>query len=422
MSLFTNLVPTPLKTLEKPTDTPHAALDSISTVGSHSWMEIDGKPTLAIPGKLPFLVTDKGTQYIDHNGAKCEEADAHRLAPVIQSVEQCSPNFDFKNVNLICNRNNIRNLLRWLEGTLKKDFRIDMHLVNDGKTIVMQEYELKCTEDIDPIVQFRGFGDNFRARKLGQFNVLMAHKVEGYVTRHQVIKDDLEDELDSLTSALNTVRLTGASSTGTIPTSSEGARVNVQQTSDGFREYGFVEIKTMSGWKEIDWKEWYPQLYLSQTKYLYVARHTRGTFDKMEKFKVTDPEVEKIYKEKMEDSLGRLLEFLRRLFAAAKRSGNGPWALLGIQHDEGDLILPTITSWISPMVTRTVKDKTDKQARRKGASKAAGKLRNRKRPKVPTPGSDLLEPWQQRLKAETRENDKWDLKEIFWTEEDKFQV
>ncbi|PVF99869.1 hypothetical protein CPB86DRAFT_265484 [Serendipita vermifera] len=355
-------------------DTPYAALSSVSTVGSHSWMEINGTPTLAIPGgppkwmepRLPLRVpADKGTQYIDHNGAKCQEADCHRLAPILQSVEQCSPNFDFKNVNLVCYRNNIRNLLRWLDGTSKKDFRIDLHLVNDKKTIVMQEYEENCTEEIDPSVQFRGFGGNFRARattnpigqtrhnriinyKLGQFNILMAHKVEAYVTRHQVIQDDLEDELDSLTSALNTVRLTGSSSTGITQASTGWGRAHVRQTSDGFREYGFVEIKTMSGWKEIDWKEWYPQLYLSRTKYLYVARHTRGTFDKIEKLKVTDPEVEKTYQAKMEDSLGRLLEFLRRLFAALKRSENGPWALLCI---DGRLMLHKsregpLPSWI----------------------------------------------------------------------------
>jgi hypothetical protein len=191
MSLFPNLVPTPLKTLEQPRDTPHAELHSLLTIGSHSWMEINGKPTLAIPGKLLLVYSeschtdqcklgappkwaeprvplrvpaDKGTHFIDHNGAKCEEADAHRLAPLFQSVEHCSPKFDFKGVNLVCNRNNIRNLLRWLDGTTKKDFRIDLHLVNNNKTIVMQEYEIKYTEEVNPSVEFRGFGVNFRAK------------------------------------------------------------------------------------------------------------------------------------------------------------------------------------------------------------------------------------------------------------------
>jgi hypothetical protein len=156
----------------------------------------------------------------------------------------------------------------------------------------------------------------------------MAHKVEAYVKKHPVINDDLDDELDGLTSALGTVRLTEGSSTGIPQAGPSGGRMNVRQTNEGFRDYSFVEIKTMSSWKEIDWQEWYPQLYLSKTNYLYVARHARGTFTSVEKHEVMDPEIERAYKPKMEESLGRLLEFLRRLFAALKTTGNGPWALV----------------------------------------------------------------------------------------------
>ena len=44
-----------------------------------------------------------------------------------------------------------------------------------------------------------------------------------------------------------------------------------------------IEIKTRSSHGELDWKEPYPQLYLSQTPYLYLAKHTKGTFGPVEK-------------------------------------------------------------------------------------------------------------------------------------------
>lgn len=109
------------------------------------------------------LQPDQGIRYIDHTGDQCDKANVCRLMPLFQSVEHCSPNFDFKSLNLVCNRNNLRNLLRWIEGVPKKDFRIDLHLVNDKKSLVMLEYEVEFVEEVTP-VQFRGYGDNFRKK------------------------------------------------------------------------------------------------------------------------------------------------------------------------------------------------------------------------------------------------------------------
>jgi hypothetical protein len=190
MALLANLIPVSLKTFSPlPLDTSPAALSDFSTIASYSWMEEAGKPVLAVPGKflkvlmvakthqatigappkwsepqLPMSVApDQGLRYIDHTGAQCARLWVSRLMPLIQSVDICTPDFDYRKLDLVCNRNNLRNLIRWIEGTYEKDFRIEIHLVNAGKTIVMVEHATAYTEFL-PLGSLSGFGDNFRAR------------------------------------------------------------------------------------------------------------------------------------------------------------------------------------------------------------------------------------------------------------------
>jgi len=42
-------------------------------------------------------------------------------------------------------------------------------------------------------------------------------------------------------------------------------------------------MKTRAVRRELDWTEVYPQLYLSQTAFLYIAKHDRGNFNTLEK-------------------------------------------------------------------------------------------------------------------------------------------
>lgn len=186
MALFENLSTQAYRTFRRPAGAPPVALHDFSTVGSHSWTEIGGDPALAVPGKhsvsvysfdsilasgrpskwikprIPLRVPpDEGLRFIDHSGAQCQRLGVSRLMPIIQGVELCTPDFRFQDMNIVCNRNNMRNLLAWIEGSDVKDFRIDVCLANEGKTLLLQEHEVEATEYIDAGT-FRGFGDNFR--------------------------------------------------------------------------------------------------------------------------------------------------------------------------------------------------------------------------------------------------------------------
>jgi len=142
-----------------------------------------GEPSKWVEPRLPLrLPMDQGLRYIDHTGDQCEKAGVFRLMPLFQSIEHCAPDFEWKSVDLVCNRNNLRNLFRWITGTAEKDFRIDVHLVNDQKTLVMLEYEVTCTENVPPGI-FRGYGDNFRKEVVRAASGQMRHnRVVTYVS------------------------------------------------------------------------------------------------------------------------------------------------------------------------------------------------------------------------------------------------
>lgn len=344
MSLLKNLGDEPLKTFTVSLDyTEAVAIKDFKDVGSHSWTQVDDEPILVIPGaparwtnpSIPLQVApDQGTRFIDHTGAQCDKQGVHRLAPVFQSVDFCTPNFDYKQLDIICNRNNLRNLLHWVEYSTKKDFRIDLHLINGDKTLVMVEHEVSKTEDI-PEGAFRGYGDNFRQRAviappgqtrhnrivtytLGDFRLLMGHKVEA------AFRDkDTQDDVDFLANALGKAKVGKAG-----PTRSETpGTLQMRQGEDPYKQYKFVEIKTMSQRKEIDWKDFYPQLYLSQTAQVRVARHDRGTFRKMETYDIFSKDL-KNEQEIMELRLAKLALFLKELRSTLRELGVGPWSLV----------------------------------------------------------------------------------------------
>ena len=81
-----------------------------------------------------------------------------------------------------------------------------------------------------------------------------------------------------------------------------------------------IEIKTRSSRNALNWKEAYPQLYLSQTPYLYLARHTDGTFGSVEKIDINDPAMES-YAKQAKDAMRKLQLLLVSILTAVRKQG-----------------------------------------------------------------------------------------------------
>jgi hypothetical protein len=176
---------------------------------------------------------------------------------------------------------------------------------------------------------------NIALQQLGDLRFLMGHKVEAYADERQAARSE---DVDSLISSFGGIRIedqgsrpvatssTSASTSTSSVTFTDG-EIPVQKTTDVFKDYKFVEIKTMGQRKAIDWRRFHPQLYLSQTKEVLIARYARSQFVSIEKHQLNDAALRQQL-EHTEQTLGGLLEFIQRLFVAVKASGSGPWALV----------------------------------------------------------------------------------------------
>jgi hypothetical protein len=207
----------------------------------------------------------------------------------------------------------------------------------------------------------------------------MGHKVEACFGEG---KGAIDDNLDGLVTLLNEVSISSkaaAQTTATVVPAQAGpalmpitrtrsshsnlstyqpqsgstlprdTRITVIKTKDGFQDYDFAEVKTLRQQGNVNWRRYHPQLYLSQTQHLFAARHSRGRFTRVERLQPDDA----AWREQTmntEKSLGKLLEFIRRLLMEIKASGDGPWALVCTKdalklHKSMEILPQTILSF-----------------------------------------------------------------------------
>jgi hypothetical protein len=66
------------------------------------------------------------------------DINGHPLEPLALSIKHLHPEgFEFSEIDLITDRNNLRKIFNWIRGNSKrKDFRIDLEILG-GKTLIM---------------------------------------------------------------------------------------------------------------------------------------------------------------------------------------------------------------------------------------------------------------------------------------------
>lgn len=83
-----------------------------------------------------------------------------------------------------------------------------------------------------------------------------------------------------------------------------------------------IELKTRASHRPLDWAEAYPQLYLSQTAYLYLAKHNRGNFNIPEKIQLAGNDM-KVHAKQAEVGMGKLKVVLNQVLDAVRKEGEG---------------------------------------------------------------------------------------------------
>ncbi|KAI5989810.1 hypothetical protein F5J12DRAFT_501599 [Pisolithus orientalis] len=255
------------------------------------------------------------------------------LIPIFAAVDSLRDDFQYRDLDLITDRNSLRKLLRCIDQQHDKTFRIDLDLL--GKTCLLTRCEETLT---DTIKEFHGFGVEYERAatkpRRGSEEETSHHRIISYnfgglkiLLRFAIDAcAEPESEDDSFLASFSSLSIgeRGPStlSDGLAYSSRFGMKVKLTSPRSVLPQSSVIEIKTRAARREVDWKESYPQLYLSQTPYLYLARYTRGTFGPVEKVHINSQEMASHARE-AEAAMAKLEALLSALLKAVRKYGEG---------------------------------------------------------------------------------------------------
>ncbi|KAL0960466.1 hypothetical protein HGRIS_005509 [Hohenbuehelia grisea] len=310
--------------LECPTITDSDAdikLANITYLSSYNWTNAK-EPTIIVPGSprlwqnksLPYSVQrDSGISFVDQHGYRIPTTPLLPLIAAVNKRYDDGPEIpglgmDWAGIDIITDRNNLRKLLRWINRPNNvghedeideiKDFRIDLQLAGN-KTVLMNRWEKRTQESGG-----HGSGLNFErastkaaigceastghhriiSYNMAGLDIIVRFEVDACLpspssTATGASVDDLADQLAEV--ALTTSPGSGNDTLSSSPPPLQvraGGSWNVEQSS-------LIEVTTRSSFnaENFDWKEAFPQLWLSQTQHHFMAVHDRGVFSSMRK-------------------------------------------------------------------------------------------------------------------------------------------
>ncbi|EIN10493.1 hypothetical protein PUNSTDRAFT_132583 [Punctularia strigosozonata HHB-11173 SS5] len=252
------------------------------------------------------------------------------LTPLFIAIDtfRGTDDFEYKSFDLVTDRNNLRKLLRWTQGSAK-DFRIDIDLAGD--TCLFTRTEAMDHEWID---YFCGYGHQYKmaatklprrweaaashyriiSMKFGDLNILLRSAVDACTG---------EQSVESLTSSFSALGSSDGTSSDSADRVVSGVSVKQSHPRELVPQSSLIELKTRSVRKEMDWDEVFPQLYLSQTAWLHIARHERGKFSAPEKVELSSPQMLAHAKEAEESTMGMLKKTLEEVLVVVRREGEG---------------------------------------------------------------------------------------------------
>lgn len=158
-------------------------------------------------------------------------------------------------------------------------------------------------------------GDSLRSVKqnLGGVSLALRYQLDARVAPHN------EDALDDLMKNMASLN-TDTKARHEIQTI-RGIHVK-RSTNEIAPQSSLVEIKTRVSHKEIDWTEAYPQLFLSQTAFLFLAKHTKGRFGHVERYAL-DGDGLKPHAARAQKTLAKLRDVLEDIQDTVKSHGKG---------------------------------------------------------------------------------------------------
>jgi hypothetical protein len=244
--------------------------------------------------------------------------------------------FDWPSVDFVTDRNGLRKLLRWISGTASKDFRIDMQLAGD-RTVLFNRWEVRTREQMSGytygfnfetastrpasgcerstghhrIVRYVRYSilcvcskaDTLCSQDLNGLQMVVRFEVDAYIPSASTLKPrpaQAATTLDDLIGALSGVNLrtpnTESPAKSIVRGSAGATKITVVTGGAYVPQSAIIEMTTRATHREseYDWKESYPQLFLSQTQHHFLAVHQRGHFVRVNKRKLQSSELDSV--------------------------------------------------------------------------------------------------------------------------------
>lgn len=291
-----------------------------------------------------MLTPDSGMVYIDQNAAR---SPRHPLEPLFRALQVQNPDFELGDIDLVTDRNNIRKLLRFVQGTSTENFEIQVEIAGD-KTAVFTRVEIKSK---DIIQDFRGFGHNFEKAYtkglpgstghhrivhylFGGIKCLIRYETDGYIDSKTNSDSTAKavDVVDNVSDLLEAVSISQTSK----PVSKQLVTV-VKTTTRPVDLASILEIKTRAASRILDMADVTPQLWISQTPILVIGYHQRRIFNKIQlrnvKSEIRDWEAAN------QTALRKLVLLIKKISEVVGRSSNQK---ASVKYDGG--VKLTITS------------------------------------------------------------------------------
>jgi len=300
---------------------PTAAVENVVPIASYSWLD-ERTPTIAVPSSpsvwaeraLPLQCKpDTAVQYINQNAFRCPDSP---LTPLVESVRNWAPEFDFSTIDIVTDRNNLRKLIGWAQGS-KDEFRIDLQRAGDG-TVLFSRWQAKTREP--PQRSYAHEFEKSMTRNQGGNPGENHHRIVTYdfaglnlLVRFEVdacYPSTDDSGLDALIAKTTSLSLSTPSDQKNSTTLSTGIRIVRSNNDQLVDQKDLIELATRSfkNRDNFNWLQKYPQLYLSDTPHFILGVHEYGTFTRVEKFGTDDTSNAEVRKarEEMQPGLNKL--------------------------------------------------------------------------------------------------------------------
>ncbi|GAB1319188.1 Geranylgeranyl pyrophosphate synthetase [Madurella fahalii] len=303
-------------------------ITELRQLASYNWLDkavptilVPGSPSLWSPPSVPPKLTpDSGMVYIDQNAARNSRFP---LDPLFRALYAENTDFQIGDIDLVTDRNNIRKLLRFVQGSSNDAFQIRVEIAGD-RTALFTRVEAKTT---DIIQGFRGYGHNFEeAYTKKECGSSSHHRIVGYefggikcIVRYEtdgyVDNKDQPEPADNVSDAFK-----GLSISRPDKVTNDPAAIIVKTGGRKVNLSSILEIKTRAAHRTLDMAEVSSQLWISQTPNLVVGYHRNGVFGNVQ-LRDTTNEIRQWERTNQKD-LGNLACLLMKIIGAVKHSGD----------------------------------------------------------------------------------------------------